>query len=415
MKQTTWKRNVTLFLAGQAITLFGSMLVQYAIMWHITLATRSGAAMTLYVIVGILPTFIISPFGGAWADRHDRKKLINLADGGIALVTLAVAAFYMLGRESTWILFACAAARALGQGIQVPAVSAFIPDITPPGHLVKVNGINTSIQSFIQLVSPAASGALLTFMPFQTVFLVDVITAAAGITILYFFVKTPARQTAVAPPPSAKNYFHDLREGFRYIRTRKFIKRLLLITTVLHVMISPAAFLTPLQVARDFGTGVWRLTAIEIAFSAGMMLGGIAIGLRGDFRDKLRVMAWACVLNGTGIILLGVLDNFWWYLAAMFFLGTCIPLYFTPGTTIFQTSVAPEYTGRFFGIFVMIATLVTPAGMLIFGPLGDAVNIDFLLLGSGAIIALLALPLWRSKIPRETGKSDSAASRTDAP
>jgi DHA3 family macrolide efflux protein-like MFS transporter len=401
-----WKRNVSLFLTGQAVTLFGSMLVQYAILWHITLDTRSGTAMTLYVAVGILPIFFISPFGGVWADRYNRKNLINLADAGIALATLAVAVAYMLGYESIRILFACAALRALGQGIQMPAVSAFIPQITPAEHLHKINGIHSGIQSFIQIISPVASGALLTFMPFQTVFFIDVITAALGITILCFLVKTPAGQTVTRANPSAGSYFHDLREGFRYVRSQKFIRQLILITTVMHLMISPVAFLTPLQVTRDFGTEVWRLTAIEIAFSAGMMLGSIAVGFRGAFRNRIYSMALACVLNSIGIILLGILDSFWLYSAAMFFLGLCLPLYTTPEMTIFQTRVAPGYMGRVFGVFSMISTLVMPAGMLLFGPLGDVVNIDFLLIGSGLVIGLLCIPFLQSKTLREIGRQE---------
>jgi DHA3 family macrolide efflux protein-like MFS transporter len=169
-------------------------------------------------------------------------------------------------------------------------------------------------------------------------------------------------------------------------------------------MISPAAFLTPLQVTRNFGAEVWRLTAIEIAFSAGMMLGGIAVGFWGGFRNKIYSMALACVLYSIGIILLGVLADFWWYLAAMFFLGWSIPLYSTSETTIFQTKVAPEYMGRFFGVFGMVATLVMPAGMLIFGPLGDVVNIDFLMIGSGIVVGLLCIPFLRSNVLREVGK-----------
>jgi DHA3 family macrolide efflux protein-like MFS transporter len=405
VKQINWKQNVSLFLTGQAITLFGSMLVQYAIMWHIMLATRSGVAMTLYVMVGILPMFFMSPFGGVWSDRYNRKKLINLADGGIALATLTVAVVYMLGYESIWLLLVCSAVRALGQGIQMPAVNAFIPQITPSEYLTKVNGVNSSIQSFIQIVSPMVSGALLTFMPFQTVFFIDVITAVVGITILYFFVKTPEKQTVTGINLSAKSYFHDFKEGVRYIWSEKFIKQLILITIVLYVMISPAAFLTPLQVTRNFGAEVWRLTAIEIAFSAGMMLGGIAIGFWGGFRNKIYSMALACMLHSIGIILLGVFDNFWWYSAAMFFLGLSMPLYSSSEMTIFQTKVAPEYMGRFFGVFGMVATLVMPAGMLIFGPLGDVVNIDFLLIGNGIIIGLLCIPFLRSKVLREIGKT----------
>lgn len=116
-------------------------------------------------------------------------------------------------------------------------------------------------------------------------------------------------------------------------------------------------------------------------------------------------MALACMLHSIGIILLGVFDNFWWYSAAMFFLGLSMPLYSSSEMTIFQTKVAPEYMGRFFGVFGMVATLVMPAGMLIFGPLGDVVNIDFLLIGNGIIIGLLCIPFLRSKVLREIGKT----------
>ena len=86
-----WRRDVTIFLSGQTVSLFGSMLVQYAVMWHLTLETKSGGVMALYAVFGFLPQAVISIFGGVWADRLDRKKLIIGADATIAVVTLALA------------------------------------------------------------------------------------------------------------------------------------------------------------------------------------------------------------------------------------------------------------------------------------------------------------------------------------
>lgn len=90
-----WKRNLILFLGSQTISLFGSALVQYAIMWYITLHTKSGFMMTLYIICGFLPTFFLSPFAGVWADRYSRKLLIILADAMIAMVTLLLAVLFL--------------------------------------------------------------------------------------------------------------------------------------------------------------------------------------------------------------------------------------------------------------------------------------------------------------------------------
>ena len=90
------KRNIILYLASQIISLLGSSLVQCVTFWYITLETQSGTIMTIAMIAGVLPTFLVSPFAGVWADRHDRRTIIMLSDGLVALATLAL--FYAVGR-----------------------------------------------------------------------------------------------------------------------------------------------------------------------------------------------------------------------------------------------------------------------------------------------------------------------------
>jgi DHA3 family macrolide efflux protein-like MFS transporter len=417
------KSVVGRFLFGQGLSLFGSMLVQYAIMWRITLDTRSGVSMTLYVLLGILPTFFISPFGGVWADRFNRKLLINLADGSIALVSAAIAVALFLGYDGLWLLFAGAAARALGQGVHTPSINAFIPQITSPENLAKVNGINASIQSFAMIVSPLASGALLGLVPLATIFLIDVVTAIAGISILHFWVRTPeersenksSEKTSAGKPSeyaklpdagksSANNYYRDFREGISYVSRHGFISRLILLSVVFYVAIAPVAFLTPLQVARNFGAEVWYLTAIEIAFSAGMMLGGLAIGFWGGFRNRIYSMALSCFLTGASTVVIGQPVSFAVYLAIMLFMGLTLPLYNTPSTVLFQTKVDPAYRGRVFGVFGMTSSLMMPAGMLIFGPLGDLVAIELLMTVSGIFLMLLSAFFVAGRTMREAGK-----------
>ena len=191
--EMNWKRNAFLFVAGQALSFFGTMVVQYAILWHITLKSQSGTMMTLFTIAGFLPMFFISPFAGVWADRFNRKYIINIADGAIAFFSLVVAVFLMTGIDHYGILLACALARSLGQGVQTPAVGAFIPEIVPEEQLTKINGFQGSIQSLVTLTSPMVSGALMSFAPLETLFLLDVVTALIGIGIVFFLVKAPKR------------------------------------------------------------------------------------------------------------------------------------------------------------------------------------------------------------------------------
>ena len=127
-----WKRNVALFLTGQTISLLGSMLVMFAVMWHLTIETRSGAVLMMSIVFGMLPQAVMSIFGGVWADRHSRKLLIMGADTTIAVVTLGLALLMVSGVDDLWVIYVALAVRSTFAGIQTPAVSAMIPQISRP-------------------------------------------------------------------------------------------------------------------------------------------------------------------------------------------------------------------------------------------------------------------------------------------
>lgn len=396
-----WKKNVVLFLAGQTISLFGSSLVQYAIMWYITLNTKSGVMLTISIICGFLPTFFLSPFAGVWADRYNRKMLIILSDSMIAIVTLILAILFFMGFDSMWLLFLASAVRALGGSIQTPAVNAFIPQFVPEDKLLKVNAVNGTIQSFTMLASPMLSGALLTFASIEAVFFIDVITAALAILTLLFFVNVPAHEKALSK--EAVSYFHDMGEGLRYIKNHIFLKEYFLFFAIFYIFLSPVAFLTPLQVARSFGDEVWRLTSIEVSFAIGMMVGGIIMTSWGGFNNKTYTIALSSLLFGVTTIALGVVPAFWLYIVFMVFSGVVIPAFSTPAIAILQQKVEGDYQGRVFGVLGMIQSAMMPLSILVFGPLADIIAIEWMLIGTGIIISIMALVITNNKVLVEAG------------
>ncbi|MDR1616071.1 MAG: MFS transporter [Syntrophomonadaceae bacterium] len=400
-----WKKNTALFLAGQGLSFFGSMLVSYAIMWHVTLQTQSGSVMTLFTIAAVLPMFFISPFGGVWADRYNRKLLINISDSVIALVTLFMALLLLSGVEHIGLLFVCATVRGFGQGVQMPAVNALIPQIVPENNLTRINGINNSIQSLCTLASPMLAGAILNAAPIEIILFIDVITAMVGVGILFFLVKVPNLVKREKTNATPANYFQEMKEGLAYIQQRPFIKRLMIFMAIFSVMMAPGALLTPLQVTRDFGMEIWRLTALEIVFSVGMMLGGILIGIWGGFKNRVYSMSAATLLFGIEAIGLGLLENFWLYLGCMSVLGLTVPLFNTPMMAIFQSKVDADYMGRVFSVMSMISSVMMPLGMLVFGPLGDLIAIDWLLIGTGVVTFLMGPLLAGNKSLREAGQT----------
>ncbi|MBP2241543.1 DHA3 family macrolide efflux protein-like MFS transporter [Cytobacillus eiseniae] len=397
-----WLKNIILFLTSQTISLFGSSLVQYAIMWHITLTTESGLMMTLYIICGFIPTFILSPIAGVWADRYNRKMLIILADSLIAIATLVLAILFIMGFDAIWLLFVMAAVRAFGTGIQMPAVGAILPQIVPKDKLTKVNGANGSIQAVIMFVSPMVSAALLAVTSIEIIFFIDVITAAIAIITLLAFLKISVHEKAAEKQTTS--YFSDFKQGLQYVNSHDFLKKFFLFFAVFFVLMAPASFLTPLQVTRSFGDDVWRLSAIEIAFSIGMMVGGGIIASWGGFQNKVKTMAFASVIMGVCTLALGIVPLFWIYLAFMGLFGVAMPIFSTPGTVLLQEKVEEAYLGRVFGVMGMISTSMMPLGMLIFGPIADFIRIEWLLMGTGVFIIVLAILLGRNKGLIEAGK-----------
>lgn len=167
---------------------------------------------------------------------------------------------------------------------------------------------------------------------------------------------------------------------------------------------APASFFTPLQVTRSFGDDVWRLSAIEIAFSIGMMVGGGIIASWGGFQNKIKTLVLTSVIMGVCIFVLGIVPLFWIYLAFMALFGVAMPIFNRPATVLLQEKVEEDYLGRVFGVMGMISTSMIPLGMLIFGPIADVIKIEWLLVGTGIFMIILTIFLGRNKVLIEAGK-----------
>ena len=181
-----WKRKTILFLVSQSITLFGSTLVQMAIVWYATLRTSSGTWVALFSVCSYLPQFLISYLGGVWADRYNRKILIIGADAAIAVVTLIMMLIIPYLKDDFSLLcglLIMSAIRSLGAGIQTPAVNAVISQLVPESQLMRFNGINATMQSVVQVAAPAAAGVVINMSALQGTLLIDIdiLTAIVGI------------------------------------------------------------------------------------------------------------------------------------------------------------------------------------------------------------------------------------------
>ncbi|MFB2554305.1 MFS transporter [Herbiconiux liangxiaofengii] len=394
-----WKRNAGLFLGGQTVSLFGSMIVQYAVMWYVTFETRSGLAVALYAVAAFLPQGVVSIFGGVIADRVNRKVLVMIADSSIAVVTLGLALLMLNGVTDLWIILLAVAARSLGAGVQTPAVQAMIPQLAPADQLMRVNGIFQTIQSAMALLAPAAAGAVFGVFGIVPVFFIDVVTAAIGVGVLAF-VTVPTLASIAAKNTTFR---HDLVEGLQYIWRHRVVRWLLVVFAIIFLLTVAPSFITPLMVARTFGTEVWMVTVLELAFSIGMVIGGVLVSTVLARFSRMGLILFSTFGFAVFTTALGLSPNLWVFYGFMFGFGLLVPLFSAPFMTLVQETVDPDKHGRVFSYVGIVMALATPIGMTVFGPLADVISVQLLLVVAGIVTVLvvvvaIALPSGRAAI-----------------
>lgn len=362
--------------------------------------------MTLSIMAGFIPSLFLSPFAGVWADRFNRKALIVLADASIAVMTLIGAMTFYLGYGSILILLLISAFRSLGNAVHTPAVQSFIPELVPQDKLMKVQGINSGIQSSMMIVAPVLSAALLAQFPLFTLFFIDVVTAILGISSLLLFVGYVSSKT---PQPGKVEYFNDIKLGLTYIRQHAFLTPFFIFTALVLFFVAPMAFLTPLQTVFNFGPDEWRLSSIEVAFASGMMLGGFGVAVWEGFKNRLHTMALSLAIMGFASVLLSLTMNFGFYLGAMFVVGLSLPYFNSPSYVMIQEKVDSAYLGRVFSVMGMISSSMMPIGMLVFGPMADYLDIDHIIIFSGVALMVTTLGLLFNKSLIQAGTQNKEA------
>ena len=267
---------------------------------------------------------------------------------------------------------------------------------------MKVNGINSSIQSLILLLSPACGGLLLTVASLEVCFAVDVVTAIFAILLMF------SLKVASLPQKTEgkAGYFDDLKEGIAYARSHPFFLDLLLFFGIFFFLIVPGAYLTPLLIARKYGSDVWILTANEVVYSGGAILGGIVVAAWGGFRNRLHTISFFSVVFGILLAIVGLPKNFYLYLIIMLFLGVCGPFINAAFNVLLQEKTDPEMHGRVFGFVQIVISTVMPVGMLVFGPLADTVKIEWLLMASGVIMAVTGVVVLFNRRLIAAGKQE---------
>jgi DHA3 family macrolide efflux protein-like MFS transporter len=271
---------------------------------------------------------------------------------------------------------------------------------------MRVNGIFGTIQAAMALLAPAAAGLVFGVFGIVPVFFIDVVTAAIGIGIL-FFVTVP---TLAAITEKTTSYRADLVEGMRYIWHNAIVRWLLLVFAIIFLLTVAPSFVTPLLIARQYGNDVTLVTLLEIAFSVGMLGGGVLVSTLLAKRSRMALILFSTFGFAVFTAGLGLAPNLWAFYGFMFGFGLLVPLFSTPFMTLIQETVPADKHGRVFSYVGIVMALATPVGMSIFGPLADVISVNLLLVIAGALAALVMVVA----IIVPSGRAATAAARASA-
>ena len=376
--------------AGQAFSLFGSRLVQFALVWWITETTGLASTLAFASIVAMLPQVLLGPFAGALVDRWNRKTVMMVSDSFIALVVVALAFLYGTGTIQLWHVFIAMFIRSLGGAFQWPAMQATITMMVDRESLSRVAGMNQSLQGLAAIVAPPLGAFLMQVIPIQTILLIDVATAVLAVGSL-FFIKVPQPSRELTEVLRLKTILSDMREGAVFVWRWKGLRIIMGMSMLINFLLNPAFSLLPLVVTNHFNGGAVELGWLQSANGVGMIAGGLLLGAWGGFRKRIVTAMTSLVISGVFI------EAFSFMPPEMFLVAVgCVFMFavfnaMANGTffSSMQAAIPPEMQGRVFTILMSLSGGMTPIGLAFAGPVSDSLGLLIWFRIGGFVLALM--------------------------
>ncbi|MDX9865586.1 MAG: MFS transporter [Anaerolineaceae bacterium] len=367
-----WRKPFFLIWTGQSVSLLGGQLVQFALIWWLTVKTGSATMLAFASFFSYLPEVILAPFAGALVDRWNRRRVMIAADGSIALVTGMVAVLFWLGWVQIWHVFVVLFLRSLGSLFHWTAMKASTSMMVPEEHLARIAGINQAVYGGVNIAGPALGALLLGVMPIFGVLFIDVGTALLAIIPLLFVLIPQPQESKEAV--TVRSVLVDVREGLQFVLSWCGLSVLLVMAVMCNFFFTPLFTILPILVTDFFKGGVYQLGWIESAWGVGVVAGGLILGAWGGFKRKITSVLAGLIGMGLGMLLvwLAPADLFVLALVGMAFAGVSHPITNGPFHAIIQSRVAPEMQGRVFTLVASLATAAVPLSMLAAGPAADA-------------------------------------------
>ncbi len=384
---------VTIWI-GQALSLVGSQLVQFAIVWWLTKTTGSARMLATASLIALLPQVFLGPFVGTLVDRWNRRIIMIVADSISALALVVMTYLFWRGDIQVWQVFIIMFVRSLCAGFHQPSMQASVTLMVPKAFYTRVQGMNQAMIGLMTILAAPAGALLLELLPMYGILAIDIVTAIiAVIPLLLIRIPQPARQPSTDLTVAQPTIWQDFKEGLRYVFSWSGLVLILVMTALINLLLTPASSLLPILVTKAYLGKALNLAEMQSAFGIGTIVGGVILGVWGGFRRRIVTSLSGLILLGVVIILLGLVpaQTFILAVALAFTLGFTTPIINGPLFAVVQGAVDPQMQGRVFTLVMSFATAMAPIGLIIAGPVADIFGVRVWYMIGGALTILLAL------------------------
>ncbi|MBA7659202.1 hypothetical protein ES703_67175 [subsurface metagenome] len=387
----TFKSYIS-FWTGQMFSLLGSSIVQFVVIWWVTIETESPIYLSIAAFLGFLPMVVISPIAGVFIDRWNRKLIIAITDFLQAVITVWLIFLIMLNIADVWTIILINSLRGICQAFHFPAINAIIPIMIPKKHLSRFNGINYFFTGLINVIGPVVAASLLLIWSINEILWIDIITFIIAIFPL-LLIKIPS---VIEKDKKRDSFKNDFKLGFNILQTVPGLLILLILISAVNFLSVPFHTLLPLFVKVNHVGTASDLAIVMALIQIGMVFGALLASIKKDWKHRVRVILLGIVIAAGGYITAAISPpgNIIMIGIGGMIRAAMIPVINTNFLTIIQTNVSAETQGRVMSIVITIASAVSPFGMVLSGFIAEAIGIVPLYLTFAALELASVLITW---------------------
>ncbi len=403
-------KNFVLVMIARFISLLGDSLHSFAVTWYIMAMypTNSGAALALVLSLGSLPSLFLSPFTGVLSDRFDRKKIMIITD--ITRGSLAIFLSYLVSIDQAplWVLLVFTMMLSVCSSMYYPASGALFPNLVHKETLFRANSVASFLGTFTGILGQSLSGPLYDFASASGNFFINGLTYFFAATLVSFIVSPQIVKRAGF---TAKVYFNDLTEGFKFIWKSKALLVMLLFGGAVNLFFWPVQnIIQPLIGKQIISFSATQYSFFTMFFSVGFLLSTILLQFIPQPKKKNRFMLWSMFSQSIGLIIIAIpilpifqqyrgqiLLMLYTYITINLFRGLSFGFTNVPMQVVYQTLTPDEYRGRVFALQGTFFQSLIPLGMGLAGILVTYFSEYTIAIFAGVCMGIICLLMFRVK------------------